>query len=460
MVAVIGSSRNWLRSLRAAFANDLRPGLAWLVRLRWVAVVGQLVATAVALWMLEAPLSLPWLLTLIGVTAATNIGLGLGARTLLAEPAPGQRTRSDRIVLAVLVLDTALLTGLLLASGGAMNPFSIFFIVQVALAGLLVGAGGAWSMAGLTSLGFALLFLLAPDEPHAHHNHGASPLHLRGMWVAYALAAAFVAMFVSGIATALRRRERELAALRERALQTEQLAALSAFSAGAAHELGTPLSTIAIVSNDLGHALDALANASEAPTINAATLSALADDARVMRTEVERCRVLLRDLSERSGTWAGETPECVTLAEVTRAVIESLSVAQRGWVDLLSNEPMLEVFAPRRSLVQSLANIVRNAMEADTKHDSRVTLEVTKSPASVIFKVLDRGAGFPSEVLARIGEPFVTTKPTGAGLGLGLHLAYSFAATIGGAVHIARRSGGGSEVTLSVPRATKEAATE
>lgn len=408
---------------------DSRPGLDWLVRLRWLAVVGQLVAAIIAREVIEAEMDFGWVLGLIGFTALTNVVLVLVRRVLARRPRLS--------IAAVMTLDTATLTGLLLASGGPMNPFSIFFIVQVALAGLLLGARGAWSMAVLTSLGFGLLFLLAPEDPHAHHNHGASPLHLQGMWVAYALAASFVAIFVSGIATALRRRERELQHVRERALEAERLAAMSAFSANAAHELGTPLATIALVSAEMATAL-------AQPTDDAARAQ-LADDARLVRREVERCKDLLRDLAERSGTWAGETPERLTISELINELRERLPLDAARRLDV-ATLPSGSVVAPRRSLVESVANLVRNALDAS----GEVVRVVVELDRELHVRVRDRGPGFDASVLARLGEPFVTTKPAGAGLGLGLHLAMSFAEKTGGRLEV-KRAHGETEVALTIP---------
>lgn len=417
-----------------------RPGLAWLVRLRWLAVVGQLVATGVGVYVVEAPMATEWLLGIIAVTALTNLGLGVVERRAAREPIT--EAILGRLIGAVLVVDTALLTGLLIASGGPMNPFSVFYIVEVALAGLLLGARGAWLMALFTALAFGLLFVLSPADPHAHH-HGASPLHLQGMWVAYALAAGFVAHFVSGIAKGLTARERELAALRERALETERLAALSAFSAGAAHELGTPLGTIAVVSRDLASALEASGDAA---------LTELAADARLIRAEVERCRVLLTDMAERSGSWAGEAPESLGVDKVIERVSELLPVGGRARLSITVPEGAT-VRAPVRSLVRSLANLVRNALEADPQGE--VELVVEGGADGVAFRVMDRGPGFPRAVLARLGEPFVTTKAPGMGLGIGLHLAMVFADKVGGALLVTARDPKGSEVRLVLPSAPR-----
>lgn len=416
--------------------------LPWLVRLRWLAVLGQLGATVVAAAALEMELDLSALLALIGAEAISNAALQLALPRLERRLS---HAAGLRLVAAVLAVDAAILTGLLLASGGPMNPFSVFFLVQVALAGVLLGALGAWLMVLWTALGFGLLFLLAPVGAHAHHEHGASPSHLHGMWIAYVMAAGSVAAFVSGISGALARREREVVRLRERAEKGERLGALGAFSAGAAHELGTPLSTIAVVASDLAAALVEPPSADEMP--------ALRDDARLIRSEVERCRGLLRDLSERAGVWVGETPATTPVAAVAREVGERLEGlgAGRFTVDVAPEVAARTMTLPLRGLVQSLVNLGRNALDASP---GAVVLSAHEVPEGVAFSVLDRGPGLPAEVAARLGEPFVTEKAPGAdGLGLGLHLVMAYADKVGGAFVIGGREGGGAAATLTVPTA-------
>lgn len=414
---------------------DSRPGIPWLVRLRWVAVAGQLIATLVGVTIVETELDLAWVLTCICVLAASNIGLYLTLRRPAAPTVPLAHRRPAPVIAATLTLDTALLTAILLASGGPMNPFSVFYIVEVALAGLLLGATGAWLMAGLTTLGFGLLFLLAPEDPHAHHNaSSAHAVHLQGMWVAYALAASLVAMFVSGIAFALRRSERDAANLRERALEAERMASLAAFSAAAAHELGTPLSTIAVVATELASALESSPGSAQ-----------LVDDARLVRREVDRCRDLLRDLSERAGTWAGENPERLTLGQLVHDLREHLPLGAHTRL-VVDGDLTAELVLPRRSLTQSLSNIVRNALDVST---TSVELVVRIEANRAQLTVRDRGPGFPPEALARLGEPFNSQRP--GGLGLGLHLAHAFADKLGGTLAVRPREGGGSEVALEIP---------
>jgi len=189
--------------------------------LRWLAISGQVVIVALAVLGLKVSLPLLVIAALISVTVLTNLGLTLWLSS---------REPSAHALIAVLVLDVLTLTGLLLSAGGAANPFSVFYLVHVALAALLLAPQRAWLFAGLTSLAFGSLFVLPSHviDPHAMHmHHGASAMHLQGMWLAYTLAAGFVVHFVSRVASALQARERELFELQRSAVRHEKLASLS-----------------------------------------------------------------------------------------------------------------------------------------------------------------------------------------------------------------------------------------
>lgn len=319
-------------------------------------------------------------------------------------------------------------------------------------------------MALATAGAFGLLFVLPaiPIDEHAMHHHGASSLHLQGMWVAFALAAAFVAAFVSGLARALARREEELARLRVRAERSERLAALATFSASAAHELGSPLATIAVSARELERALER-----EGAAVG--DLKVLADDARLIRAEVDRCRAMLNDLSRRGGLLHGERVEAVSSAalwEEVRQRVQNLP----GLTLAAPAGPELALVGPRVALVQALCNLVDNAQRAQAAcpDEARKTTPVAVGTRlvgaadrggdggegaggeRVRLWVRDRGAGFAPEVLAELGEAFVTTRP-GEGLGLGLHLAQALARALGGRLDV-RSDADGSEVALELPR--------
>jgi two-component system, sensor histidine kinase RegB len=425
-----------LAATPASVATAPKIGLAWLVRLRWLAISGQIAITALAVLGLKVSLPLLLVTALISFTAVSNLGLTLWLRT--HEP-------SSRALFAVLVLDVLTLTGLLLSAGGAANPFSVFYLVHVALSALLLAPYRAWLVGALTSLAFGSLFVLPSHviDPHAMHmHHGASAMHLQGMWLAYSLAAGFVVHFVSRVASALQAREHELFELQRSAVRHEKLASLSTLAAGAAHELGTPLATIALVAKELEHSLT-----------RGTPVSELTRDAQLIRQEVERCREILQQMAARAGEGAGEMLASVDIQGVEQSLSATLG-AGAARVSFERVGSLTELVAPQRLLVQVLANLVRNAIEAQAESGAaepvRVVTHVEAERAA--FEVLDFGVGIPAHALSRIGEPFFTTKPAGRGLGLGVFLARAFAERMGGDLTLAARPGGGTVARLTVPR--------
>lgn len=429
------SLRNPSRLLPVSAATAPNIGLAWLVRLRWLAIWGQLGITTLALIVLRVSLPLGAIAALIAVTALSNLAISWWRR----QSEPWAHT-----LLAFQVLDVLTLTGLLLTAGGAANPFSVFYLVHVALSALLLPPRQAWLLAGLTSLAFGALFVLPSHsiDAHAMHmQHGASALHLQGMWLAYTLAAAFVVHFVSRVASALQAREREVFALQRSAAQSEKLASLSTLAAGAAHELGTPLSTIALVAKELERGLE-----------QGAASQDLAPDARLIRQEVERCRNILQQMAASAGESAGEMPVSLSIPGLERSLAEALGPTAKA-IDFERAGELTELVAPKELLVKVLANLVRNAFDAQAETGTTAPVRMISriEPAQAAFEILDCGAGISEHALARLGEPFFTTKPPGRGLGLGVFLARAFAEKVGGELAFAQRPGGGTVVRLIVP---------
>ncbi|MBL8755272.1 MAG: HAMP domain-containing histidine kinase [Planctomycetes bacterium] len=412
-------------------ATDEALGTAWLVRLRWGAVAGQIVTVVIARAGFGLDLAVGTLAGFIAVTAISNLLLAL----------PAARSASWAVSV-VLVFDVVALGAMLAASGGASNPFTVFFLVHVALAALLVHPLIAWGIVLLTIAAFGLLFLV-PGRG-MHHEHGGWSLHLLGMWIAYALAAAFVTYFVGRVSRAIRDRDRSLAEIASLRAQNERLATLSSFSANAAHELGSPLATIGLAAKELARGLVAGTDGIH-----------LASDAELIVAEVVRCRTVLADLSARAGESIGEMPVPVSAQQLVEALRRVLAPADHAqfaveFADAASR--VASVTAPLKLLTQTVHNLVCNGLEANAdRREARVELHVEASD-QLYLRVRDRGDGFPAELLARIGEPFVTTKAEQGGLGLGLYLARSFARRMGGRLSIRPRVGGGSEVELCLPR--------
>ena len=413
-------------------------GITWLRKLRWGAVFGQALAVGVAFGAFELELPYGLLLGFVAFTALGNVALSF---------VPLHADRGFWLP-AVLFADVLVLTAFLAFSGGPANPFTVFFLVHVALSSVLLDARLTWALVLLTVLGFGSLFLL-PSEPAPmmHHHHGHEQpwsAHLLGMWAAYALAASFVAYFVGKVSRALRDRDQKLAAIAKLAMQNERLAALSSFSANAAHELGSPLATIGLAAKELRLGLD-----SDKPR---AELSA---DAELVCREVARCRQILAGLSSRAGETVGEMPAPTTASALVSELSQLLPsrAAERvrfAFTDEASSRA--PIVAPVHTLTQLLHNLVKNAVEAQDESGNSEPVEVRIGVAERLrIHVLDRGAGVPDELRGRLGEPFVTSKSERGGLGLGIYLVSCYAERTRGSLSFRERSGGGSEVELDLP---------
>lgn len=410
--------------------------VAWLVRLRWGAVVGQVLTIVIAVAVLGLALPLVPLALLVGTTIVSN-GL-LAARSRRGVDV------STRTIGLVLALDVLVLSGLLYGSGGPSNPFSVMYLVHVTLAALVLGMRWAGAMVVLSALLYAALFFWhvpVAEMSHAHHHgHGAPTfsVHLQGMWIAFTIAASLIAYFVARVAGALRAREAELADARAVAARAEKLASLTTLAAGAAHELGTPLGTIAVASKELERTIRR--SAEEA-----------SEDARLIRTEVERCRAIVSRLSARAGETMGELPRATTAEEIFRACVARLGkeASENVVVEGLDDARFT---CPEEGTIQVILSLVQNARWAVRDTNGKVVLSSTTTPESVRLTVTDDGVGIPDEILARIGEPFVTTKAPGDGMGLGLFLARTFAERWGGRFELRSTPGRGTTATIELPR--------
>jgi two-component system, sensor histidine kinase RegB len=261
--------------------------------------------------------------------------------------------------------------------------------------------------------------------------------HLHGMWVASALAAIFVVFFVQRVSSALSEREMELQLTRAKAARREQLASLATLAAGAAHELSTPLSTIAIVAKELDRSLSG-----DVPDDVRA-------DLRLVREQVARCREILDRMAARAGENVGESLAPLTPDAWIRAALDGLAGRDRVVIEPGSLTGAMLV-GPPRALADALRGLLKNALQASAP-DASVTLRVTAESGRVRATVQDRGKGMPPKVLARVGEPFFTTKGPGEGMGLGLFLTRALAEQLGGEFHIASRPGSGTEAWIDLP---------
>jgi two-component system sensor histidine kinase RegB len=412
-----------------------RLNLSWLVQLHWWAILGQGVVIAVAQRWSGIGLPTPMLVGLLGAEIIGNIGIAVWAK---------KARITDASIAAVMLTDAVVLTVLLDLTGGASNPFSTLYLVNVALAAVLLPPRWSWALMGASLCGFAALFFHEAFSGPSHHIHShfdrerIMDAHLRGMWVAFALAAVFVVFFVQRVTRALADREHELQIARAQGERHEKLASLATLAAGAAHELSTPLSTIAVVAKELQRSLS--------PSVS----NEVRADLQLVRDQVGRCRDILDRMAAHAGENVGEPLAVVTVRAWIDASLEGLTGADRVVVETDANDAAL--VGPPRALAAALRGLLKNALQASAA-DRNVMLCVGNEGGRIQATVLDCGRGMAPDVLSRVGEPFFTTKSPGEGMGLGLFLTRALAEQLGGSFQITSRPGAGTEAWIELPAA-------
>jgi two-component system, sensor histidine kinase RegB len=405
--------------------------LPWLLRLRWLAVLGQALAVVVATQIFQLGYSVGWLGTLVLLSALSNVALTMAARRLSAR-------WSGTVMGSVLALDTVLLTALLAGSGGPMNPFTVFYLVHITLSAVVLSTRWTLLVSTLGFGGFGVLFLLPRGAHSMHHDASGLAPHLQGMWVAFGLAALLTTFFVRQVTDAIRGQREQIAALREAGARNARLASITTLAAGAAHELGSPLGTIAIAAHDAELALRSLPGAGH-----------VAEDLRLIALEVERCQEILGLMAARAGD-AADDARRVCVSELVGSVRAHLGDERsaRVFFDVSDRDSALEL--PAGQIVQSMVALIRNGLDASEPGTS-IRVHVGRRGADAVISVEDRGSGIAPSILPRVGEPFFTTKQPGRGLGLGVFLVRAFVESRGGDLDIASAPGEGTRARMRIP---------
>lgn len=418
-----------------------------LTNLRWMATGGQSAAIFVVFFGFGYALPLWRCLICVAMSAAVNLFMVL-------RYAPNHRlTRREATV--YLAFDVLQLAVLLYLTGGIVNPFTIMFIAPVVIAATTLDLGNTLILGGIALASCSFISIVHEPLPWSSNPpFTLPPLYLAGLWSSLVLSLGFTSAYVWRIASEGARMSAGLAATQLALAREQRLASLGALATAAAHELGSPLGTIAVVSRELERALP--------------PGSSEAEDAKLLREQAERCRKILMRLAKPEASMVGETarlPVCALLddlAEPYRDDEVDITIATAA-ANRTETQPQVWR-APE--LLHGLGNFIENACDFAT---SKVRLEASWTDRTLKIIIEDNGPGFAPEIFERIGEPYTTSRPgyhalnegkrgpdadggKHEGMGLGFFIAKTLLERTGGKVKAVNPAEGGARVSIVWPR--------
>jgi two-component system, sensor histidine kinase RegB len=414
-----------------------RNNLLQLIQLRWLAVAGQLVTILAVHFGLGVPLPLGEMLGLLSALALFN--------ALCWLRSVGAWRVSDGELLAGLVVDLAVLTGQLFYAGGVTNPFIFLYLLQVAVASVLLRPWHAWTVVGLASLCFiGLTQWHRPLQLPGLESAALSAPYVGGLLLCFLLNAALLVIFIVRIERNLRQRDARLADLRQRAAEEEHIVRMGLLASGAAHELGTPLATLSVILGDWSR----MAPFAGEPELR--------EEIEEMQGQLQRCKTIVSGILLSAGEARGEAPVLTTLHAFLDELVAHWRQTRHAAAGLhfdrsdVPDLPIISDFALR----QMIDNVLDNALEA-APHAAPRLLARCDEDDRLVLRVQDEGPGFAPAMLERFGKPYQSSKGR-AGGGLGLFLALNVARALGGRIDARNRPEGGAEVEITLPLAALE----
>lgn len=406
-----------------------RDNLRQLVNLRWLAVIGQCATILIVQFAMGVPLPLVPMLSVVGALVLLNLAS--------LSQLPRRVTISNGELFASLLLDVGALTALLYQSGGATNPFISLYLLQVVLGAVLLEAWSSWALVAVTSAAFVVLVEWhRPLALPPRFVSGWRDLYVLGALLCFGLIAVLLVAFVTRITHNLRLREARLATMRQQAAEEDHIVRMGLLASGAAHELGTPLSSLSVIVNDWRRSPELIAQAG------------VAEEIEDMQVALARCKAIVTGILLAAGEARGEDPAITSVNAFFDELVgewrdqhapDAIAYANRFGADL--------AIVADTAVKQVIWNVLDNAAEASSQP---IALDVARDAVSLIVTVSDTGPGFTPEMLANFGKPYHSTRAR-LGSGLGLFLVVNAMRKLGGTVAARNRPSGGAIVTIALP---------
>ncbi len=436
-------------------ASSSRPGLGWITRfvvgtgerrarlrtltlIRWVAIVGQ------GFTILLVDLSFGFNLPLIPLLAAVALSASINLYLELRFSATTRLT--ERAASLLLCYDLLQLTFLLALTGGLQNPFSVLLIVPITLSATILSLTTTILLCAMVTISATFLGIYPSILPWTGAGLTLPGLYILAVWVAIVLSSGLIAAYAWRVADEARRLADALAATQMALAREQQMSALGGLAAAAAHELGSPLATIAITAKELAN--------------NIPSDSPMAEDIAELVGQSQRCREILTSLSKERSSDDHAAFTKIPLGHLLETLAESYrrpGITVTVEVEDLSNGARPEPqWAPAPELKHALGNLIDNAIQFATR---AVVITVGLHADRLEISIVDDGPGFSPEVLDWVGEPYVSTRHAIGGLGLGVFIAQTLLARNGATLQFDNLPSG-AEVVVTWANSTNNHAPE
>ncbi|MEP5569481.1 MAG: ATP-binding protein [Halioglobus sp.] len=338
-----------------------------------------------------------------------------------------------------LLLDVLIWSALMYFTGGANNPFVSYYIVPLVISAAVLPWRYTWIVAAASLGAYSLLLYFYKPfplfTPHASmgHDSGAN-VHILGMWFNFLFSAGLITYFVVRMAAQLRLQEARAVAQREQRLRTDQIMAVASLAAGAAHELGTPLSTMTVLLDEM------LAD----ETLSTQTR----DDCKTLQQQMLQCRATLRDLSRTAELNTGGESSAISLASFINQTVERWSVRRPGvsYKVTASSKGQSPIISHDSTLGQAFENLLNNGADAGSE---KLAISYRWNSGEAQIEIRDWGSGIPPELLENIGKPIIRTSRSG--LGIGLLLSHATVERFGGRIELQNAPDQGAIAILFLP---------
>lgn len=344
---------------------------------------------------------------------------------------------TDHVFVIQLMVDVFALSCLIYFTGGSINPFISLFILPIifSAASLKPAYTSVITLAAIGSYTSLMFFHVPLGNVHIHQS--GTQMHLWGMWFGFILTASLVAYFVSRIGRTLRERDRALAEARENALHAEQILSLGTLAAGTAHELGTPLSTVAILAKELEHEYQ--------------DQQELVSDLRLLRQQIDHCKQILARMADNAGQVHANSGHIIAVDNYLDNLIDQWRESRpeaRIKTEWQGSLPAPDIIVDL-TLTHAIVNILNNAVD-HASHEVKVIGRWDKQKLEL--EICDDGEGLERELINKLGESIISTKLPEEGMGLGLFLAKSTLNRFGGTLQLHNRGGtGGTRAVIELP---------